>query len=139
MDDHRRNWPAADPGTVNQLLGQALSLARETRDHLLAEPASASRSSLDALIRAATFGRITTRLTASIAWLLACRAVAAGELDPKAARDSRWRLLAVPDHADDPLPADDPKLARLARDSAALYARLQRLDAALDSDPATRH
>lgn len=139
MDDPRHNWPAADPGTVKQLLGQALRLAHQTRDHLLAETASTSRSPLAALTRAATFGRITTQLTASIAWLLACRAVAAGELDAETAREPRWRLLTVPEQADDLLPADDPELARLARESAALYARLQRLDAALDSDPATRH
>jgi hypothetical protein len=34
---------------------------------------------------------------------------------------------------------DDPEIALLARRSAALYARLQRLDAALDNAPPARH
>ncbi len=140
MDDRCRSAP--DPGTLEPLLAEALDLARRTRDLLVTADRPAARGDagpLAALVRAAEIGRITTRLTASVAWLLGRRAVAAGELDPEAARDPHWRLLPLPGPEAPSWPVDDPEIARLARRSAALYARLQRLDAALDSAPPVRH
>ena len=142
MQTDEADPPAAVASLLDLLLAQALELARRTRDHLLHSSAPAPESAADlvsALTRAAEFGRITSRLTASVAWLLARRAVLAGELEAQTATDPDWRLLALDEAWSSPLAVTDPVLAALDRESAILYARLRRLDAALDSKRSRGH
>ena len=73
--------------------------------------------------------RLTARLTHSMAWLLARRAVHLGEVDVAEAHTERWRLggrAVCAQHTDWPeLP---PALRALLAESAQLYQRLMRLD-----------
>ncbi len=78
--------------------------------------------------------RVTARLTQSLAWLLALRAVEAGEISRADWQDDRYRLggrdvcLDAAGGEDEDLP---PGLRDLLRRSLDLYRRLARLDAAV--------
>ncbi len=116
---------------VARLLDEALELAEQTVG------ACAQRTSggdlLDGLQRNADLGRVVTRIGACVAWLLARRAVAAGEIAPDTSREEKWRLLRLQDPFwEQPPLTSDPVLADLVRRSARLYDRIKRLDADLE-------
>lgn len=72
---------------------------------------------------------VTTRLLHVSAWLMSCRVHGAGE---EAAGTSRLRLPDMPPSAGGTIVALPPMAQRLIRASVDLYARVQRLDRALD-------
>ena len=80
--------------------------------------------------------RLTTQLAQVMAWLLAQKAVAAGELTPAQVRAEAYRLGA---HAqcladtDAQVAANSPKLAGLLAQSRRLFERVARLDRQLDT------
>lgn len=143
MHHPSRELPAhPTAGTLESLLAEALTLAERTRDALLEQRAArpaADESLLAILERSAALGAITTRVTASVAWLLARLAVVHGELDEATARAPEWRILPLGELARALPAAVDPELETLARESAQLYSRLQRLDAMLDKPAPVRH
>ena len=126
---------------LGALLEETLGIARETRD-LVSRPAPATGdpgSLLAELERAVETGRIATRVSACMAWLLARRAVGAGELTPEQAREREWRLLPLEGELwEEETPAAEAgELARLAARAERLYARVRRLDRSLDAPPGT--
>ncbi len=123
---------------LGALLEETLELARRTRDLLEAEAArDRQRSGAPPvpaeLERAVRTGRIATRLSACMAWLLARRAVGAGELSADRARGEAWRLLPLEgDFWEAPETEEEETLGRLAVRAERLYARVRRLDRSLD-------
>ncbi len=121
------------------LLEEALEIARETRDLLGGEGLQGSDpgSLLAELERAVQTGRIATRVSACMAWLLARRAVGAGELTPEQARADDWRLLRLEGSfwEEEPPLGEAGELGRLAARAERLYARVRRLDRSLDGLP----
>ena len=79
--------------------------------------------------------RLTARLAQVMAWLLAQRAVAAGEITAEEARDPRYRLdahrICLADTTAE-VREMSPKLAELMARSLTLFERVARLDAQLD-------
>ncbi len=79
--------------------------------------------------------RLTTRLAQVMAWLLAQRAVAAGEMTPEQARAPKYRLdaheICLTDTTER-VRALSPHLAELMARSLSLFERVARLDAQLD-------
>jgi regulator of CtrA degradation len=129
---------AAGPATIftepQWLYREALSLLEETRDYL----ASTRRQALSipAASQLAIEGtRLTARLSEAIAWLMARRAVALGELSFEAGRD-RFRLdqqqTCGVDHSHELVP-ELGELADLLRRSLVLYRRIAALDAGFDT------
>jgi len=115
---------------VDSLYVEAMVLADEVRSYF-DEPGRADRERL-APMRRVVFSceslKVTTRLMHVIAWLLTRRAVEAGELSERQARDPARRL----GHAagsDEHAVADLPEPARaLIAASCDLYERVRRLD-----------
>ncbi|MFQ5971784.1 MAG: DUF1465 family protein [Alphaproteobacteria bacterium] len=118
---------------VDRTLDETVQLLEETRSYVAsaesrsdpaAEPATALRATCEAL-------RLTTRLAQVLAWLLARKAVVAGELTTEEARQRKWRLGSAAtcgdmSHENDPeLPGD---LQDLLQRSRQLYVRISRLD-----------
>lgn len=128
-------------GTLETMLAEAVRLAERTRDIIgPGRPAGAARRDpLAELERAAELGHVTTLVTACVAWLLARLAAAHGEIDAEEARAEPWRLLPLDALAGPGTACRDPELAALARACDGLYARIRRLDAALDSPPRPGH
>ncbi len=134
-----------EPRNTRDLLGvlleETLEIARRTRDLREARPTGTSRPAdpaavLGELERTVRMGRIATRLSACMAWLLARRAVGAGELNPERAREEEWRLLRLEgEFWERPEPEADDSLGRLAARAERLYARIRRLDRGLDTPP----
>ncbi len=125
---------------LGALLDETLQIACRTRD-LLGEGAPRASDPLPVLAeleRAARIGRIATRVSACMAWLLARRAVAVGELTPEQARREDWRLLRLEGAfwEEEPEAGEEAALAGLVRRAEQLYARVQRLDRGLDRDGA---
>ncbi len=121
---------------LRRLLAEALALAARIRDHL-ARSAPPAPDRLDEALRySLRLSRLSTRVMAAIAWLLARRAVCAGEIDPQEGREERWRLLPLDGPAfEGPAAREDggdPLLAELDRAAESLYARIRRLDRELD-------
>lgn len=123
---------------IDALLEEALAVAEDARDWLerrQAEPARSTRSLLEVLIEARETSRLTSRAAHCVAWLLARKALACGEIDLAQASAPAHRLgdravcLAPPDGAAS-LP---PRLAELLQRSERLYARIDRLDRMLES------
>ncbi len=123
---------------LGALLDETLQIACRTRD-LLGEEKAETRGPLPVLAeleRAARIGRIATRVSACMAWLLARRAVAVGELTPEQGRQEDWRLLRLEGAfwEEEPAAGEEAALAGLARRAEQLYARVQRLDHGLDRE-----
>lgn len=81
--------------------------------------------------------RITTRLGEIVAWIMARRAVHAGELSEIEARSEKYRLGSIETClADDDAAYDlaSPRLRRLSDRSLSLYRRVARLDSLIDED-----
>lgn len=80
--------------------------------------------------------RVTARLAQVMAWLLAQKAVAAGELTVEQAREEAYRLGAHTQclaETDSVVAASSPKLAELLAQSRRLFERVARLDRQLDA------
>ncbi len=124
-----------------RMLEEALFLAERTRGWILHRTSAGGGESLEAaLVHSLLLSRLTSRITATVAWLLARRAVREGELSWEQARtEPTWRLLPLEGpsfRADHAAPADgvcDPELAALDRAARELYARAERLDRELGS------
>jgi len=120
---------------------EAHALLVEARDWLKLHAGAAARGLEPAVALAFAHEtlRLTTRLTQTMAWLLAQRAAHAGEMSREALRDPAWRLgarglcLAPGPAAASGLPA--PLRSLMAR-SEALYVRIARLDDLLGPEPA---
>ena len=116
---------------VDLLLEEAVSLAEDTRDYMLSKRAEPRNGAgLDRLCESAELGRITSRLGFSIAWLLARKAVQAGELTREQGREDDQRLggRGICDQEGHLPAAPSPLLLRLSRQSHSLYARVDRMD-----------
>ena len=116
---------------VDLLLEEAISLAEDTRDYMLSKgSARGTDASLDRMCESAELGRITSRLGFSIAWLLARKAIQAGELTQAEGRDDDRRLggRGICDQEGHLPSAPSPLLLRLSRQSHSLYARVGRMD-----------
>lgn len=135
MDDDTGTGAAAPVATAffSRTYDEALELTREARDYLAAygeEDADRMPEDLRLHFSAETL-RLTSRLTHSMAWLLAQRAAHQGELSFEELRDENWRLgghevcLAPPTLDPSSLP---PYLRDLLRRSEALFQRVARLD-----------
>ena len=129
------------PGTsvtfLSSTYDEALALTRSARDYL-AHQGPSERAGLTPegrLIACRESLRLTARLTQVMAWLLAQRAVEAGEIDRAEAARTRFRLAgqnvcAVSNpKAGELLP---PRFNSLLEQSGALYGRIARLDSMLD-------
>jgi regulator of CtrA degradation len=118
------------PKLVGALYTEAMLLADEARAYF-DRHGREDRDSLEPLLRvgfSCESLKVTTRLMHVIAWLLTQRAVEAGELSPRQARNPARRLGEAPE-------TDEALLARLPESAIALinasrdlYARVQRVD-----------
>lgn len=122
---------------------EACDLVVEARDYL-ADPVPAAfdpEAPAEQLVTCQEELRLTARLTQVMAWLLAQRAVHAGELTPAEAADDRFALggqsVCLDDSADDLTLLPEP-LRDLLRRSRHLYARIARLDARVREASETR-
>ncbi len=128
---------SAATGTIDVMLRETLRLAEDVRAYILRRP-GADATALMRLEESAEIGRITAQIGHASAWLLARQAVRRGELTAAEAREPAWRLEGGP-LCDDDAPfapgRDLPlELERLARRSHGLYARVRRLDEALEAE-----
>ncbi|WP_119168554.1 DUF1465 family protein [Algihabitans albus] len=123
---------------LNGTYAEALALTQEARDYVALEE-RAERKGLrpaDQLVAACESMRVTTRLTQVMAWLLVQRAVQAGEMTRDDARQPQHRLSAkeICETSELSAPADlTPRMMHLLSRSHALYERVARLDALLDT------
>lgn len=111
---------------------ETLRLCRETRDYMLDNGPPAPDAPLsDQLAFCVESMRLTARLTQVMAWLLAQRAAAAGEITADELAGAAWRLaghtvcLAQPAAPAERLPA---RLRELLERGDRLYRRIARLD-----------
>ncbi len=111
--------------------GEAHALLVEARDYVqVMETAKWGRWSV-ALLHGQETTRLTARLTHIMAWLLAQRAVAAGEITPEQARGETYRLggrRVCLDAGAEESPALPAQLRALLQRSRRLYRRVDRLD-----------
>ena len=132
-DTNQSTATVVEPAFFGRTYEEALELTQETRGYL-AERGRADVRDLDTVATLAyslESMRLTARLTQIMAWLLAMRAVQAGELERREIAEERWRLggheicLAEP-----PLDlADLPQaLGDLLQRSEQLFKRISRLD-----------
>jgi regulator of CtrA degradation len=125
---------------VTRLLDEAVGLAVETRDYLREARGEAGGTPELAMRWSLEVTRISTRIGECIAWLLARRAVQAGELDAREARAEPWRLGAPAVCLGGDADGLPTRLRELGARSGELYRRIARLDALLDAEgPATLH
>lgn len=122
---------------LNRLLAEAVAVAEDTRAFLVAprcRRADGRDGDLDLLVEACALGRVTTRIAYCVAWVMSRKAVLAGEIGADHGRATTCRLdghaVCLPPEGE-PEPAD-PAVRELLRRSAALYRRIDRLDALLD-------
>jgi regulator of CtrA degradation len=121
---------AAATAFFGRTYGEAVDLLIAARDYLaLSEPGERrALAPMERLAMTSETMRLTVRLTHIMAWLLAQRAVQAGELDPDAALDrplAEWAVCMAGTDQDGRLP---PLLADLLERSRRLYVRVARLD-----------
>ena len=119
---------------------EAVTLAREARNFVVYQNQNAGEGdNLDpaaSLVVSCESMRVTARVGQIIAWLLVQKAVHAGELSRAQAAEERYRLAGQKVCAQSGLIAEEnipPRLAELLERSHSLYARVQRLDAMLDT------
>ena len=116
---------AAGPVFYDRMYDDAVSLTVEVRDYF-ADRAETDRIFLTqgqklAMMRESM--RVTTRLAQSVAWIMAQRAVHAGEISAADARESTYRL----ENHRVCLAEDDGRLAGLPAEFKVLWWRSQRL------------
>lgn len=121
--------PAAT--ALKKTYDETLGLLVETRNYLAYKaPAECRRMPADTSLRVSCEAfRITTRLTQAMAWLMAQRAVHAGEMALEEACSDHFRLsghaVCLQDAANEDMPA---ALRSLLARSLSLYERIARLD-----------
>jgi regulator of CtrA degradation len=122
--------------SLDPLLDDVLTIAGEARAYLLdSRPSPApGEPVLSPLYEAAELSRVSARLGYCAAWLLARRAVHAGELSVEQAAERRWRLEGQEVCGEDPIGVRPlpPRLSALCERSLAVYRRVERLDQRLD-------
>lgn len=130
--------PGQPAGTIDRLMTETLSLAEDAKAYLLNRPKKRPDAApLPILAETAELSRVTARVGQCMAWLLARKAVGAGELSETESRADEWRLSdkhiceVIADHG---VPLS-PVLQQLSDRSLALYERISRLDQDLE----TRH
>lgn len=122
---------------IDALLDEALAIAEDARDWLerrQTEPDRGARSPLEVLVEARETSRLTSRAAHCVAWLLARKALACGEIDAAQASAPAHRLgdravCLERAGAEASLP---PRLADLLQRSERLYTRIDRLDHLLE-------
>lgn len=134
MSAQPERQPRIVPGTPVAFVGstyeEAMALLEETRN-FLAEDRQRGETPTVRLAISYEAMRVTTRLVQVVAWLLARKAVMAGELSPAQARSERYALSGAPLCREDQgaenmnLPED---LRLLLGASHVLYTRVMRLD-----------
>ncbi|MEX0759637.1 MAG: DUF1465 family protein [Tistlia sp.] len=134
--------PAADTAIsfLDGTYREALALTREARDYVLHQERrdKAALPPDQQLVASCESLRMTARLTQVVSWLMVQKAVQAGELDRTQAAAPELRLsghevCGVTEPAG-PIALPD-RLGELLQRSHALYSRVERLDALLDSPP----
>ena len=119
--------------TTDELLAETVRLATRVRGALVADVAPDRRAALRRLQQVAKVGELTALLGYCVAWLLARKAVAAGELSAAEGRADTRRLGAMPAlviAGADIGAVVGAKLAALVGAVRALHARLAQLDEA---------
>jgi hypothetical protein len=101
-------------GAFERMLAEALALAGDARAYLVTSNDDLSERLR--LIEIREMSRLTSRVCYVVAWLLACRAVAAGEIDPLDELDELSDLEGLP-----------AGLRALITRSTCLHARVERL------------
>lgn len=140
--DNVITFSADRPGsTLDRLMNEATNLAQDARDYLTrSQPAAPVRAkdpqaAVRRLEESVELGRITTRVSMATAWILARKAVNAGELSVAEGNEDKWRLgkseACTPTDATEYWPQ---ALDALSKRSINLYARIERLDQDLDRD-----
>lgn len=129
---------ALDAGLIDALLDEAIAVAEDARDWLerrQTEPGRAMRSLLEVLIEARETSRLTSRAAHCVAWLLARKALAGGEIDAVQAAAPAHRLgdRAVCLARSDDAAVLPRRLAELLERSERLYTRIDRLDRMLEA------
>ena len=125
--DHEQDHGSLSIVPLDRLLAEALQLAEATKRYL-ENRAQTEAIPLTELVHVREVGRITARLGFIVAWLLACKADRAGELEGFVGRDELCRLGGDQSCLEQPAVPEMPgKLKTLLRESAALYGRATRL------------
>lgn len=126
-NDQEQDTGAVSTAPVDRLLAEALELAESTKLYLEART-GAEEIPLSELVHVREVGRITARLGFVVAWLLACKADQAGELEGMAGRDELCSLGGDQCCLDQPAVPEMPgRLQVLLERSASLYGRATRL------------
>lgn len=122
---------------IDQLYVEAMVMADEARSYF-DEGGREEREALDPMARV-SFSceslKVTTRLMHVIAWLLTQRAVAAGEMSPRDARDPSRRLGTGPSSDTAALQLMPPRARQLIDASIDLFRRTALLDSAEEDVP----
>ena len=118
------------PKLVDSLYVEAMVLADEARSYFdrVAREERLSLEPVDRVGFSCESLKVTTRLMQVIAWLLAQRAVAAGELSRAEAGDEDRRLGSAPESDEDLVERLPVAAIELIRASEELYGRVARLD-----------
>ncbi|MEZ5824016.1 MAG: DUF1465 family protein [Geminicoccaceae bacterium] len=133
--------PSRRRSMLDLLLEESVGLAEDVRDYITSRSPrdSLPGSAVDKLKESAEIGRITSRVTFSVAWLMSRNAVIAGEISHEESLDERHRLggAGICDIEGDPPSTASTQLLRLSHQSRSLYTRIARLDR--DLDPSASH
>lgn len=128
--------PEQPASMIDRLMAETLTLAEDAKSYIENRPKRrADAAPLPVLAETTEISRVTTRVSHCMAWLLARKAVNAGEIGEQQARGEEWRLTDhdvcehTPDHG---VPLPSP-LQHLSDRSLALFERIARLDRQLDT------
>ena len=127
QSDHEQERGLVSVAPLDRLLSEALQLAEATKLYL--ENRTRTKSiPMTELVHVREIGRITARLGFIVAWLLACKADRAGELEGMEGREELCRLGGDQSCLEQPAVPEMPgALKCLLEQSAALYGRATRL------------
>ncbi|HEX2527623.1 MAG TPA: DUF1465 family protein [Geminicoccus sp.] len=127
QSDREQDLLPVSSAPLDRLLAEALELAEATKLYLETR-VRPDPVGLEELVHVREVGRITARLGFIVAWLLACKAEHAGELEGFPGREELCRLGGDPTCLEEAVVMGiPPALRTLLHRSAALYGRATRL------------
>jgi regulator of CtrA degradation len=115
------------PKLLSALYTEAMLLADEARSYFDRDPTDTGMTTTTAVAFSCESLKVTTRLMHSIAWLLAQKALRAGEITDEEARSEARQLGYAPASDDLVLPTFPIEAQIIIRSSEDLYYRLQRM------------